>query len=105
MDIQRSLNSRDSFPRRKFKNRAQANCSPGPILLPPAMSFELHAKTVEEIDQEKCNFRNFGSSLTLSLERVEVTLVHICGRGLPTDQTRLKSEELLWTYVRTDGHT
>ena len=73
MDIGQSLNSRDSFPRRKFKNRAQIGCSPGPILSPPTITFELHAKTAEEI--EKCTFRNFGSSVTLSwtLDRVEVT--------------------------------
>jgi len=38
--------------------------------------FEVHAKTAEKIDVEKCNFRNFGSSvtltLTLTLDRVEV---------------------------------
>jgi len=60
---------------------------------------------VEEIDLEKCNFCNFGSSvtLTLTLDRVEVTLVHICGRGLPTHQIRWKSENFV--DVRTDGHT
>jgi len=49
MDKGRSLNSRDSFPRRKFKNRAPTSCSPGPILWPPTISFELHAKPAEEI--------------------------------------------------------
>jgi len=44
MNIWRSLNSRDSFLRRKFKNRAQTSCSPHPILSPPIISFELHAK-------------------------------------------------------------
>jgi len=39
------------------------------------MSFELHAKTAEEMDLEKCNFRNFGSSVTLTLDWVEVTLM------------------------------
>jgi len=57
---------------------------------------------VEEIDLEKCTFRNFGSSvtLTLTLDRVEVTLVLICGRGLPTHQIRWKSEKLF-----VDGRT
>jgi len=64
----------------------------------------------EEIDLEKSTFRNFGSSvtLTLTLDRIEVTLVRICGRGLPTHQIRWKSEKnFLWTYVRvrTDGRT
>jgi len=88
IDIRRSLNSPDSFPRRKFENRVPISCSPGPILSSPIMSFEFHAKTVEEIDLEKCNFRNFGRSvtltLTLTLDRVEVTLVCMCGGGLPT---------------------
>jgi len=50
--------------------------------------------------------------LTLTLDRVKVTLVRICGRGLPTHQIRWKSEKLFvdvrtygWTYGRTDGHT
>jgi len=55
----------------------------------------------EEIDLEKCTFCNFGSSLTLTLDRVEVTLVRICGRGLPTHQIRWKSGKLL-VDVQTD---
>jgi len=37
------------------------------------IGFELHAKMAEEVDLEKCNFRNFRSSvtLTLTLDRVE----------------------------------
>jgi len=61
----------------------QIGCIPCPILLPPTISFELHTKTAEEKDIEKCNFRNFGSFVTLTLDRVEVTLVCICGRGIP----------------------
>ena len=73
---------------------------------PPTISFELHAKMAEQIDLEKCTFRNFGSfvTLTLTLDRVEVILVRICGRGLPTHQIRWKSEKL-FVDVRTDGHT
>jgi len=54
----------------------------------------------EEIDLEKCNFRNFRSSvtLTLTLDRVEVILVRISGRleayqVVPTHQIRSKSEK------------
>ena len=54
MDIGQSVNSRDSFPGRKFKNRAPTSCSPVPILSPPTITFELHAKTAEEIDLEMC---------------------------------------------------
>jgi len=102
MDIRRSLNSRDSFLRKKFKNWAEASCRTGPMLSPPTISFELHVKTAEEIDLEKCNFGHFGSSVTL--DRVEVTLARISNRGLPTHQIRSKSENFLWTYGRTDGH-
>ena len=56
MDIGQSLNSRDSFPGRKFKNRAPTSCSPGPVLSPPTIIFELHAKTAEEIDVESALF-------------------------------------------------
>ena len=105
MDIWRSLNSRDSFPGRKFKNWAPTNCSPGPVLSPPTITFELHAEMAEEIDLEKCTFRNFVSSvtLTLTLDQVEVTLVCICSQGLPTHQ-------ITWKYGktfcgRTDGRT
>ena len=104
------MNSHDSFPRWKFKNRAPTSCSPGPILWPSTISFEFHAEMAEEIDLEKCTFRNFGSSvtLTLTLDGVEVTLVCICDRGLPTHQIRWKSEKLfvdVRTDVRTDGRT
>ena len=106
IDIGRSLNSRDSFHRWKFKNRAPTSCSAGPILWPPIISFELHAEMAEQIDLEKCTFRNFGSSVTLALtlDRVVVTLVRICGRGLPTHQIRWKSEKI-FVDVRTDGRT
>jgi len=52
----RSLNSRDSFPRRKVENRAQTSCSPGPILSLTNISFELHTKVAEEIDLEMCSY-------------------------------------------------
>ena len=108
MDIGRSLNSRDSFPKGNLKNRAPTSCSPGNILSPPTVTFQLHAKTLEEIDLEECTFRYFRSSvtLTLTLDRVEVTLMCICGRGLPTHQIRWKSEKIfLWTYGRMDRRT
>jgi len=73
-----------------------------------AISFELHMKTAEEIDLEKCNIRNFGSSvtltLTLTLDRVEVTLVRISGRGLP-NLIGIGKTFCGRTYRRTDGRT
>jgi len=75
------------------------------MLWPSTISFELHTKMAEEINLEKCTCRNFGSSvtLTLTLDRVEVTLVSIRGKGLPTYQIRWKSEKL-FVDVRMDGH-
>jgi len=49
---------------------------------------------VDAIDVEMCNFRNFGRSVTLTLDRVELILVRIPGRGLPTHQIRSKSKKL-----------
>jgi len=46
----------DSFPRRKFENRAAIGCRQGSILLLPTISFELHAKMAEEIDLEMCSY-------------------------------------------------
>jgi len=42
------------------------------------ISFELHAKTAEEIDIEMCSYRQFKCSMTLALtlERVKVISVY-----------------------------
>jgi len=56
IDNRRSMNSRDSFARRKFKNRAPTSCRPGPILWLPTISFELRAKVAEEIDLEMYSY-------------------------------------------------
>ena len=56
IDIGRSLNSHDSFPRWKFKNRAPTSCSPGSMLWPPTINFELHTEIAEEIDLEMCSY-------------------------------------------------
>ena len=67
--------------------------------------YDLHANMAEEIDLENCSFSKFRSSLTLTLtfDRVKVTLVRISGQGLPTPKIRLKLEKLC---VRTtDGRT
>ena len=93
------MNSRDSFPGWKFKNRAPTSCSPGPILWPPTSSFELHAEMAEEIDLEKCI-----RDLDLDLRSGQGHTVRISGRGLPTHQIRWKSEKL-FVDVWTDGRT
>jgi len=102
MDTGRTLNSRDSFPRRKFKNRAPTRCSPCPILWPPTISFELHTKPAEEIDLEKCTFRNFGSSVTLTLDRVEVTRCTHAVEVYPHTTLDGNRKNFLWMYRWTD---
>ena len=49
IDIPWSLNSSDTFPRRKLENWHPRSCRPGPILSISTVSFELHAKVAEEI--------------------------------------------------------
>jgi len=103
IDIPRSLNSHDSFPRRKFEKRAPTSCRTDPMLSLPTISFELYARMAEEIDLEKCSFRNFTSSvtLTLTLDRVEIILVEV----YPHTKLDRNRKKLFWTYVRTDGQT
>ena len=58
----------------------------------------------EEIDLEKCTFRNFGSSVTFTLDRVEVTLVRIWVEVYP--HTKLDgNRKNLFVDVRTDVRT
>ena len=78
IDIGRSLNSHDSFLRRKFEILAPASCRPGPILSQTTFSFEFHAKMAEEIDLEMCSYGQFSEvqmlrDLDLDLDRVKVT--------------------------------
>jgi len=97
-------NSHDSFPRRKFENRAQASCRLGPILSRPTIRFELYAKMAEEIDLENTIFAASEAPWPWHWPWIEVILVRMCGRGLSTHQSRSKSEKL-FVDVRTDGHT
>jgi len=76
IDIQRSLNSHDSFPRRKFENWAPTSCRLGPIPSMSTITFELHAK-VAEIDPEMCSYGQLSevqmdSDLYLTLDRVKI---------------------------------
>jgi len=60
----------------------------------------------EEIDLEKCNFRNLRSSVTLTWDRVEVILVSMPGRVLPTHQIRSIEIESFFVDIQTwDGRT
>ena len=49
IDILWSLNSVDTFPRKKFENWPPRSHTSGPILSISTVSFELHAKVSEEI--------------------------------------------------------
>jgi len=70
---------------------------------------ELHAKTAEEIDLEKCTLRNFGSSvsMTLTLDRVEVTLMRNCAYLVEVyPHTKLDgNRKKNFVDVRTHEHT
>ena len=59
IDIPWSLNCSDTFPRRKFENRAPTGCRSGSILSTLTISFELHAKVAEEINLEMCSYGQF----------------------------------------------
>jgi len=59
----------------------------------------------EEIDLEKCTFRNFGSSVTFTLDRVEVTLVRIWVEVYPHTKLDGNRKKKLFVDVRTDGRT
>jgi len=65
IDIWRILNSRDSFPRTKFKNRALTSCRSGPILWQTTVSFELREKVAEEIHLEMCIYGQLSEVQTL----------------------------------------
>jgi len=59
----------------------------------------------EEIDLEKCNFRNFESFVTLILDRV---IRHTVVRKSSTSiyiPNFIEIGKTLWTDVRTDGRT
>ena len=100
IDIPQSLNSCDSFLGRKFENRAPTGCRLCPVLSWSTISFELHAKTAEEIDLDQCNFRKFKSPVTLTLDRIKVISAYTIHAGLPACPT-------VWLYhqaIRKYGH-
>jgi len=101
IDIRRSLNSHDIFPRRKFQNRAQTHYRPGPILSLPTVTFEFHAKMAEETDLDKCNFGTLQAPWPRPCIASRSYLC-TCGWGLPTHQFEI---EIGKTFCgRTDGH-
>jgi len=99
IDIPRSLNSHDSFSRRKFENRAPTRCRLGPILSLPTISFEFHVKVAEDI----VNCRKFKCymSLTMTLDRIKVTSTYTVHIGLlvcPTMLTVASHTTEIWPF-------
>jgi len=56
IDIRRSLNSRDTFPGRKFENQTPTSCRLCAVVSLSTISFDVHAKVAEEIDLEVCSY-------------------------------------------------
>jgi len=104
MHTRRSLNSRDSFPRRKFKNRAQTSCSPGPILSSPTISFDLHAKVADEIDLEMCSYGQLSEvqmlhDLDLGLGQGHITIHSTCRTTSMTNHVTVASHSTeIWPF-------
>jgi len=80
MDIRRSLNSRDSFPGRKCENLALTSCRPGDIVSLSTISFDVHAKVVEEINLEMCSYEQLSEVQMLR----DLDLDLGSSEGLPT---------------------
>ena len=100
-----NLNSRDSFPRRKFQNLALTCCRPGPRLWLTTISFELRAK-MEEIDLEMCSYGQLSEvqmvrnlDLNLGWGQGHINVRSTCRTtSVPNDVTvALRSTEI-WTF-------
>jgi len=83
IDIRRNLNSRDSFPGRKFKNLARTSCRPGAIVSLSTTSFDVHAKVAEEINLEMCSYEQLSEvqmlrDLDLGSSQGHVNIYSIC---------------------------
>ena len=106
IDIGRSLNSHDSFPRWKFQNRAPTTCSAGPILWPPIISFKLHAEMAEEIDLEMCSYGRLSEvqmlrdlDLDLGSGQGHVNIHSTCRTtSMPSDVTVALCSTEIWPF-------
>jgi len=105
IDIPWSLNCSDTFPRRKFENRAPIGCRAGPILSTLTISFELHAKVAEEIDLEMCSYGQLSEvqmvrDLDLGSSQGHVNIHSTCRRTTCTSNhvtVALRSTEI-WPF-------
>jgi len=106
IDIPRSLNSRDSFPRRKFENRVPASCRPGTILSPTNHQFWAPRQNGGGDRPRKVQFSQLRRLCDLDLDLRS-------GRGHTGAHIRSRSThtpneiEIRKTFVdlRTDGRT
>jgi len=85
IDIRRNLNSRDSFPGRRFENLAPTSCRPVAIVSLSTISFDVHAKVAEEINLEMCSYEQLSEvqvlrdlDLDLGSSQGDVNIYSIC---------------------------
>jgi len=102
--FERSLNSHDSFPRRKFENRPLTSCRSGPTLSLPTISFEIHAKVAEEIDLEMCSYGQLSEvqmlhDLDLGSGQGHINIHNTCRTtSLPNHVTVASRITEIWPY-------
>jgi len=99
IDIPRSLNSHDSFVKRKFKNWALTSCRRAPILSTSTIQFELHAEIAEEINLQKCNFWQLSQlqkpcdfDLDLGLGQGNISINTTCSTTSTTNRVTVVSD-------------
>jgi len=85
IDIRQNLNSRDSFPGRKFEKLAPISCRPGAIVSLSTISFDVHEKVAEEINLEMCSYEQLSKvqmlldlDLDLGSSQGHVNIYSIC---------------------------
>jgi len=106
IDIPWSLNSSDTFPRRKFGNRATTSCRSGSILSMSIISFDIHAKVAEEIDLEVCSYGQLSEvqmvrdlDLDLGSGQGHINIHSTCRTtGLPTYMTVVLRSTEIWPF-------
>jgi len=100
-----SLNCRDSFPQRKFENRALTCYRPGAMLSLPTIRFQLHAKMADKIDLEKCSFQQFSEvqkprDLDLGLGQRHNTMHNTCRTtNLPDHVSVVSCSTEIWPFA------
>jgi len=79
------LNSRDSFPGRKFENLSPTSCRPGTIVSLSTISFDVHVKVAEEINLEMCSYEQLSEvqmlcdlDLDLGSSQGHINIYSIC---------------------------